>query len=177
MGPRAARTEAPPQRRLEGLGYKAIDALLGLEELAGLTLSNRPPRAAPAAAHVVLVAEKFPVPGDPLVELARTVEGARVEAAGRPASIPEAEEHLRVDYREDDGLLERLAALLGLCARHPLRCLRDRRRRRSDEASLVSLAPVARRLERDQAARVQALGTGEAPAVARRLAALAGRRA
>jgi hypothetical protein len=83
---------------------------------------------------------------------------------------------LRIDYREDDGLVERISALIWLLARHPLRSLRDQKLRGSSESSLTSLAPAARRLERDTHARVQPLGGGEAPVVARRLAALTGRR-
>jgi GT2 family glycosyltransferase len=163
--------------RLERGSYAALDALLGLEEIAGLALSNRPPRDRDHEnAQVVLVAERFPVPGDPLIELARKLEGARVEASGRPAAILGEGDGLRIDYREDDGLVERLLALAWLIARHPLRALRDQKLRGSSNASLASLAPAVRRLGRDPAARVQPLGGGEAPAVARRLAALAGRR-
>jgi GT2 family glycosyltransferase len=169
----------PPARRASRLDrgrYAAIDALLGLEELAGLTLSNRPRHPGGAqGAHVVLVAERFPVPGDPLIELARTLEGARVEAAGRPAAVSDDRDGLRIDYREDDGLAERLSALAWLFARHPLRALRDHKLRGPGQASLTSLAPVVKRLERDPGARVQPLGGGEAPAVARRLQELAGR--
>jgi hypothetical protein len=162
--------------RLERGGYLAIDALLGLEELTGLALSNRPRRDAhQSQSPVVLVAERFPVAGDPLVELARTLERARIEAAGRPAAMTGDGDGLRIDYREDDGLAERLSALSWLVVRHPLRALRDQRLRGSGEASLAALAPAVRRLERDPGARVQPLGGGEAPAIARRLAALAGR--
>jgi hypothetical protein len=172
------RTIPPPdaRSRLERGRYLAIDALLGLEELTGLALSNRPSRETrPAASPVVLVAERFPVSGDPLVELAKTLGGARIEAAGRPAAISENGDGLRIDYREDDGFAERVSALLWLIARHPLRALRDQRLRGPGEATLAALAPAVRRLERDPVARVQPLGGGEAPAVARRLAALARR--
>ena len=175
--PKLPRREPERESRLERGRYVALDALLGLEELAGLALSNRPPRdPRDGGSQVVLVAERFPVPGDPLIELARTLDGARVEAAGRPAAISLEGDGLQIDYREDDGVLERLWALVALMARHPLRCARDQLVRRPGEASLVALAPAVRRLERDPLARVQALGGGEAPEVARRLAALAGRR-
>jgi GT2 family glycosyltransferase len=174
---RPAKPQTQIKSRLERGSYAALDALLGFEELAGLALSNRPRRGPnDHDANVVLVAERFPVPGDPLIELAKTLEGARVEAAGRPAAIPRDGDGLRIDYREDDGLVERISALIWLLARHPLRSLRDQKLRGSSEASLTSLAPAVRRLERDPAARVQPLGGGEAPAVARRLAALVGRR-
>ena len=72
--------------RLERGRFLALDALLGVEELAGFALSNRPRRdGAPAApARVVLVADRFPARDDPLAEFALTLAGARVEAGARP---------------------------------------------------------------------------------------------
>jgi hypothetical protein len=98
-----------------------------------------------------------------------------VEAASRPAAVSGDRDGLRIDYREDDGLAQRLSALAWLFVRHPVRALRDHRVRGGAQASLTSLAPAVKRLERDPGARVQALGGGEAPAVARRLQKLAGR--
>ncbi len=136
---KAERPQAPVTSRLDRGRYVAIDALLGLEELAGLALSNRPKReSTDTNVHVVLVAERFPVPGDPLIELARTLDGARVEAAERPAAMPEDVAGLRIDYREDDGLAERISALAWLLARHPLRVRRDHGLRGSARASLAS---------------------------------------
>ena len=64
------------------------------------------------AADVVVVADRFPVRGDPLVEFARALDGARVEAAARPESPdPDVVRALQVDYREDDGIAARAAAL------------------------------------------------------------------
>ena len=183
--------------RTERGKYLAIDAFLALEELAGLMLSNRPAvaeREAPRevlpgvpqvqggvrirtakGAPVVFVADRFPSPDDPLVELPSTL-GARVEAAARPQVLPLDSHNLWIHYREDDGLAERLTAFMRLCAIHPLRCLRDERRRRAGAVSLMALAPAVTRLQRDPEARVQPLGGGGAPEVARRLQALAGRR-
>ncbi len=178
--------------------YLAIDAFLALEELAGLMLSNRPAvaeREAPGTdgaadvsevagaaqirsangAPVVFVADRFPSPDDPLVELPSTL-GARVEAAGRPQVLPTVAHNLRIHYREDDGLAERLTAFVRLCMVHPLRCLRDERRRCADAVSLMALAPAVTRLQREPTARVAPLGGGGAAEVARRLQALAGRR-
>jgi GT2 family glycosyltransferase len=201
-GAKAGCTAQPLRARL-GLAergkYLAIDAFLALEELAGLVLSNRPAAGervaaktdgasgvargegvaqarAAKGASVVFVADRFPSPGDPLVELPSTL-GARVEAAGRPQVIPPDAHSLRILYREDDGLAERLVAVMRLCATHPLRCLRDVRRRRGGAVSLMALAPAVTRLQREPEARVQPLGGGEAAEVARRLQALAGRRA
>ena len=71
---------------------------------------------------MVLVAERFPTRGDPLGDFARTLAGARVEAAaGRRRSIRRVARELAVDYREDDGSAARLLALVRLVVRHPLR--------------------------------------------------------
>ena len=71
-------TSSPVEQQAE-LEHQRRSAL---EELAGLALSNRPrAQRAASAARVVLVADRFPVRGDPLVDFARTLEGVRVEAA------------------------------------------------------------------------------------------------
>jgi hypothetical protein len=164
--------------RLDRARFFALDALLAGDELAGFALSNRP-RArsgAPGPVKVVLVADRFPTAGDPLVELARTIDGARVEAVARPEKMDlAAARALRIDYREDDGASSRALALARLAMRHPVRCLLDAVGRRREDPSLSALAPAAGRLERDRAALVQALGPGRAHEAARRLAALAGK--
>jgi GT2 family glycosyltransferase len=174
---------APGIGRLERGRYFALDALLAADELMGFTLSNRPVRdrdvtaASDGPAQVVLVAERFPAPGDPLVEFARTLERARVEAVARPDVVAvEVTRELEVEYREDDGIAARAAALARLAVRHPLRCALDRFRRDPRGPRLSVLAPAAVRLEREPGARVHALGGEEMHATARRLAALSGRR-
>jgi hypothetical protein len=125
---------------------------------------------------VVLIAERFPAVGDPLIDFARTLDGARVEAVARPEAVAvDASRALRIDYREDDGALLRAFSLLRLFVRHPLLCVLDPVRRARGEPRLSALAPAVRRLEREPGARVHALGSGHAQAVARRVAALAGR--
>ena len=178
--PRADRRAAPVAAGpLERGRFIALDALLSLEELAGLALSNRPSE--PGArrsgrADVVLVADRFPARGDPLVELAGALERARVEAMARPAiPDPVAGRRLAVDYLEDDGAASRLTSLLRLALRHPLRSGYDLLGRPPDAPSLRSLAPAVRRLEHDAGARVHALGPGRSAATAQRLARLAGR--
>jgi len=169
---------APPVSagRTERARYLAIDALLSADELAGLTLSNRPARRPRSAAGVVVVADRFPARGDPLVEFARALEGARIEAAARPESPNlELAGAFHVDYREDDGIAARAVALVALLARHPARSARDVLGRRAGEPPLSALAPVVRRLKRDPLARVHALGGSETRATARRIARLAGR--
>jgi hypothetical protein len=154
----------------------ALDALLSLEELAGFTLSNRPARAAPAPAAVVLVADYFPSRGDPLVELADSLDRVRVEALGRPrAPDVAAARRIPIDYLEDDGRLARVLAAGWLILRHPARSLFDLVQRGSDEPPLRVLAPGVRRLEHDPGARLHVLGAGRSRATAERLARLAGR--
>jgi len=177
-GARDAGAEAARAGRFERGTYAALDALLSVEELAGFALSNRPVhRGEPAGIDVVLIADRFPAQGDPLVELARTLEHVRVEALRRP-DTPDLElaRGLEVEYVEDDGALSRSLAAAALCVRHPLRCALDASRRRPGEPSLRELAPAVRRLERDRRARIQVLGGSRSADLARRLARLAGHR-
>src|ERR1019366_7286374 len=96
-----------------------LDLLLGVQELVGLTLPNRPApgqppsrRTRPGSAAVVLVAGRFPARGDPLAEFARSLDRARVEAAARPESLErELARALEIDYREDEGAAGRALAL------------------------------------------------------------------
>ncbi len=168
--------------RLERGRYLALDAVLAAEELAGLALSNRAVKEHHRSGHrgrvrVVLVADRFPVRQDPLTELARALQSARVEAAARPEVVDaQTERSVPVEYREDDGLAARATALAVLVVRHPARCALDLAHRRREGPSLAALAPAALRLRRERQARVHALGGEEARATARRLAALAGRR-
>ena len=179
---------APPVHggALERGRFLALDALLSADELAGLALSNRPARRPRAVADVVVVADRFPERGDPLVEFVGALGSARVEAAARPERLDaEVAREVATDYREDDGIATRTGALMALVARHPVRSAGDmlaRRRgepKRGDpgrgEPKLSELAPAALRLERDGQARVHALGGDEVWRTARRLARLAGR--
>jgi hypothetical protein len=151
--------------------------VLSLEELAGFALSNRPEGAdAPSDLQAVLIAERFPAVGDPLVELARALGHVRVEAAGRPREIDLAAlRELPITYREDDGLAQRLVSTLALTARHPARVARDLYTRAPEDPPLRALAPLARRLQRDPTSRVLPLGS-QAGATAQRVARMAGRR-
>jgi GT2 family glycosyltransferase len=168
-----------PPGRVERGRFLALDALLSLEELAGFALSNRPSASQAEdreSAAVVLVADRFPAREDPLVELAESLDRARVEAGSRPRT-PDVDRarRLRIDYLEDDGQVVRWAALLHLLARHPSRGLSDLARRPPDAPPLRLLAPAVRRLERDPGARLHALGGGRSRTMAERLARLAGR--
>jgi hypothetical protein len=178
----ASRSERPspsPTRPLDRGRFALIDVLLAAEELAGLALSNRPVRPEPlqgAAARVVLVAERFPARGDPLVDLAQTLDGARVEAAARPEIVDVGSlRELDVVYREDDGGWARALSLALLLARHPLRCTTDLMGRSSQDPPLRELAPAAIRIRQFAGVRVQPLGGDPARRAARRLAALTGR--
>ncbi|MFL5863776.1 MAG: hypothetical protein ACJ780_23890, partial [Solirubrobacteraceae bacterium] len=166
----------PPSGRLQRGQFLALDALLGVEELAGFVLSNRPRRAGRPPARVVLVADRFPARDDPLADFALTLVGARVEAAARPEALQwRAARGLTIDYREDDGAGARALALVRLLVRHPLRCARDLLGRRSGGPSLAEIAPSVARLVHDREARVHPLGGPGARQVAARLARLAGR--
>ncbi|HEY5318799.1 MAG TPA: hypothetical protein VIJ20_12495, partial [Solirubrobacteraceae bacterium] len=168
-----AASASPPARRPDA--YLALDALLALEELAGFALSNRPARDPGPPAAAVLVADRYPARGDPVDDVARPFTSRRVEATRRPEVIDQVvARQARVNYREDDGVAARATALAGLIVRHPVRCALDVLARERGEPRLSALAPAVLRLARDPGARVHALGEGEAPATARRLAALAG---
>jgi hypothetical protein len=177
----AGASDAAPDTRRPGGRYLILDLLLGVQELIGFTLSNRPPSGRPSSrpigpgcAAVVLVAGRFPAQGDPLSEFAGSLDRARVEAAARPESLQrEVARALAIAYREDEGSAERALALALLVVRHPLRCVRDRLRRQPGEPRLAALAPAVRRLVHDPEARVVPIGGRESELVARRLAALA----
>jgi hypothetical protein len=163
--------------RLERAEFLALDAVLGVEELAGFALSNRPRREPRGAARVVLVADRFPARDDPLADFALSLADARVEASARPEALHRtAARELTVDYREDDGVAARAAAFVRLLVRHPLRCARDLIGRPPGAPRLRAIAPAVIRLVRDGNARVHPLGAEGARAVAARLARLAGRR-
>ncbi len=193
--------EAPPPGRapvlptgpLERAAFLALDATLGIEELVGLKLSNRPARSgsSPTAARrrarsravrlrepvrTVLVADRFPGCVSPLAPSVLGLEGVRVEAVARPESMVAAQTRgLCVSYREDDAAAARALGLAALVACHPGRCAVDLVRRRQ-APTLAALAPAALRLERDRGACVSALCRETDEATARRLAALIWRR-
>jgi GT2 family glycosyltransferase len=177
--PPATSSEPPPRAapgRLERGGFLAVDALLGIDELAGFALSNRPAPGDRPPVQTVLITGRFPAPGDPLVDFARTLAQVRVEAAARPEVVDQrAARELGVVYREDDGPAARATALARLLVRHPVRCVLDLVHRRPGDPGLAALAPAVLRLGGDPKARVHALGGADASGTARRLAALAGR--
>jgi hypothetical protein len=174
---RPVRDAFPPPAGAPGRrAHLALDALLGVEELAGFALSNRPRRHDEGPSAVVLVADRFPAPGDPLADYALTLAGARVEARSRPEVVDRSvARQLTIDYREDDGVVARAIGLGRLLNRRPVRCVADLWRRSPGSPGLAAIAPAVIRLQRDADARVHALGGEGSRAVAARLAALAGR--
>jgi hypothetical protein len=160
--------------------FIALDLLLAAEELAGLLAANRPPGGRPTlgggAAACVVVAAEFPQPHlDCASPQGPAVAGpVRVEADRRPQRAQPPPAGLEVSYREDDGVLQRLAAVLALAAGSPRRVLAEARRSDPLGPPLWALAPAARRLRRQPAAVLTALTPAD-EAVAARLARLAGR--
>lgn len=97
-----------------------------------------------------------------LHELRRAGHHVRVEAE-RHASHPnpDAAAELTVSYLEDDGRPRKIAALIWLIGRHPVRSLSDllsrrRWRREEDVRRLRALAPAARRLSHFRAQHLHA---------------------
>jgi hypothetical protein len=173
----------PPRPHEEAAGdrlrFATLDAVLGVEELIGFALSNRPASANPSnlSARRVLVADRFPdpaahvsAPGDPAdVGPVRIEAGARAERASPPPA------GVTIVYREDDGPLDRARALATLAARrhgHVLTVAGP-----DDEApSPAALAPAACRLLAEPDAMLSPLSTDpRVLTAARRLAGLAGR--
>jgi GT2 family glycosyltransferase len=152
---------------LDGVRFRALDALLvGVRRIA-LRLPNAAAAPAVAPSALVLCADRFPVPGGPPVPPA-----ARVEALGRPLTTldPVAARAHSVGYREDDADLVRWRAAVALARRRPVRLARWLLRRR-DGAPL----PAAVRTLDAGAAAVRALDRG-GERLAADLAALTGAR-
>jgi GT2 family glycosyltransferase len=172
------------------LRFGALDVLLGVEELFGFVLSNRPPavRSAEQAARQVLVADRLPDAGTGASGIAVTAgsgacgmaaaagsgaEPSRIEAGGRADRAPQPAPGITIVYREDDGPLDRARALASLAARHPGRVLTAAARDRH-APSPAALAPAACRLLAEPAVTL-APADPSMQAAARRLGRLAGR--
>ena len=178
-GHRSPRTNSPPGTDGDRLRFAALDAVLGIEELFGFVLSNRPPsaRSGDDAARHVLVADRFPN--------AEAGAFSRVDAVGAGAAASRIEAGRRADraaqpahgvtivYREDDGPLDRARGLASLAARHPGRVLMATARDRH-APSPAALAPAACRLLAEPAVTL-APADPSMQAAARRLGRLAGR--
>ena len=148
--------------RLERARFKLVDAVEIVATATGYLLSNRPPAPPPRPAPsegppaTAIVCNAFPV----LAETFITVEAQALRAQGVPVRVEALRRRERPNhaaargleraYVEDEGYLGRIGDAVALCARHPLRALRDIVRRRRWPADqripLLSLAPIARRL-------------------------------
>jgi hypothetical protein len=171
--------EAIPQSATDRLQFAALDALLGVDELIGFALSNRPPSTDPGdlSARRVIVADRLPdteadvsAAGDPAdVGPVRIETGARAERASpTPAGVT-------IVYREDDGPLDRARALATLAARRHGHVLMVAGRD-DDAPSPAALAPAACRLLAEPDAMLSPLSTDpRVLTAARRIAWLAGR--
>lgn len=160
--------------RFERALFKAIDAIWIVAEAAGALASNVAPDPDPRSAAAVIVTDRFPLPDDPAAAAARALGPgrARIEAAARPTRPDRsAGAGLRARYLEDDGPARRLADLVWLALRHPVRCARDTR---AGGPPLRLLAPPARRLSRRTTTVVHVPAGSSAERDARRIAGLLG---
>jgi len=186
LGDNNRKPAAISQARPAAAGYRVpfavLDAILGLDELIGFALSNRPPGAPPgrlSAGHV-LVAERFP---DAVTDASAAVDAGdasavpvRIEAAGRAERAAPPPAGVTVAYREDDGPLDRARAL-AFVARRPRRVLAAAAARDDDAPSPAALAPAACRLLADPDATLSPASIDpRVQAAARRLGRLAGRK-
>jgi glycosyltransferase involved in cell wall biosynthesis/GT2 family glycosyltransferase len=166
---------------------RAIDALVIALDRLGSWGSNRAPKENRhrSRAQLVVLADRFPELSETFVAqelaaLARLGVPVAVEAAGRGHRCdPDTQRANRVDYREDDSILERMIASAWLVACHPGACVRDlitRRRWRREEVTppLRALAPVARRISRGNATHLHAHFADGAALTAMRLGLLTG---
>ena len=176
--------------RLERARFKLVDAVEIVATATGFLLSNRPPapRIRPAPSEdppaTAIVCNAFPV----LSETFITAEAQALRVQGVPVRVEALRRRERPNhaaargleraYVEDEGFLGRIGAAIALCARHPLRVLRDLLRRRRWPADqripLLSLAPVAWRLERWGARHLHAHFANAAAVNAARVAGLLG---
>ncbi len=143
--------------QLERGRMKLVDGAVAVARASGYRRGNAAPRAAPAVAGGIVIAiDTFPAVPETFVagEIAALRAAGwpvRVEAAARPQRpLIGGARGLRVDYLEDEGPADRLAAVVRLASRHPWRCGRDLVERgrwpESERLPLRGLAPMARRL-------------------------------
>jgi hypothetical protein len=161
--------------------FAVLDAILGVEELVGFALSNRPPGTHPGepGARCVLVATRFPdgeTDASARADAAHACAGpVRIEAAARAERAAPPPAGVTVAYREDDGPLDRARALATLAGRRlgPVLAMAVRDH---DAPSPAALAPAACRLLDDPDATVGSSSTDPlVQATAQRLGRLAGR--
>ena len=160
--------------------FAALDAVLGVDELIGFALSNRPPaaRSGEQRARRVLVVDRFPdaeTDTTPAAAAAGDTGPVRIEAGGRAERAAPPPTGVTIIYREDDGPLERARASARLVARRPGRVLAAAAGD-DDAPSPLALAPAACRLLAEPAAILSASSADpRVQAAARRLGRLVGR--
>ena len=145
--------------------FKGIDVLVVVAEGVGYLFGNRPPAADPDErdrCEIAVMVDRFPEPSETFIlnEVRAMQHAGRrvcVEARSRPRRPAfGANWGIDVRYAEDVGTLGRLADLLWLLGRHPIRSFADllarRRWRREEEVSALRvLAPTVGRLRRGPA--------------------------
>ena len=167
----------PPGALRVGPGrFLALDALLAGEELAGFALSNRPVgHARPTRRQACARGRALPGRGDPLVDFARTLEDARVEATARPeASSPRRRATCGSTTARTTAPSRGPRAARAVRPAPAPRWTRPRAPN-AGAPTLSALAPAVRRSPHDPGRAGPAPRDG-AQATARRLAPLAGRR-
>jgi len=168
--------------RRERSAFKALDGVFVTSQAAAGLLSNTPPGqpepATPAAVAVVCAA--FPALDDPeaIATVRRLAEPRHciVEAQRRPVRQDRrAARELGVRFSEDDGTLRRLAAVVWLAARSPIRVLDAARA--SGLGAVLEAATGARRIAGSGAVRIDVVGGPAADARAATVRRLLGRSA
>jgi hypothetical protein len=173
IGRATSQPQSPPDR--DRILFPALDVILGIEELIGFALSNRPAGAPIAVSGAVLVANQYPVGGTGAVADEGSMGPMRIEAGRRADRAAPSPPDVTIIYREDDGPLDRARALTTLVARRPGRVLLATARDH-DAPSSPALAPAACRLLAEPAATLGAASSDPlVQAAVRRLARLAGR--
>ncbi|MDX6581340.1 MAG: colanic acid/amylovoran biosynthesis glycosyltransferase [Solirubrobacterales bacterium] len=144
--------------QLERARLKLVDGAVAVSRGLGYRRGNASPAAGPIDGEggIVIVVDTFPAVSETFVAseiaaLRRAGAAVRVEAAARPERpLLGGARGLRVNYLEDEGRTQRLAALAWLAGRHPVRCARDLLTRRrwpaAERLPLRGLAPLVRRL-------------------------------
>jgi colanic acid/amylovoran biosynthesis glycosyltransferase len=158
----------------ERAAFKLVDAVsiagAGWGWYAGdnsVAASQNAPLKRRAARSVTMLTEAFPARSETFVYnevcgLAARGRHMRIESSVRPAHVERATaRELAPSYLEDDSPREKLAGVLWLLLRHPLRAardLRDRRRWLREEPAwpLSAIAPAARRISRSGEQRLHA---------------------
>lgn len=156
--------------RFRRAALKGLDGLAAVAQATGRGLGNRAVSVRPDTAggatvsSLVIATDRYPVPSETFVSNEIATLAARgvalsLEAVARPERpVLGGGRVVRPRYLEDEGSLDRAAALAASALRHPLRCVADlhvRRRFSPDELlPLRAIAPLARRLEREGAGHV-----------------------